>query len=513
MAKKSVKEKVSGTLYNITHNPSFTVKEQLGYAGGMFGNAMGQDCVYTYSSKFNRDFQMIETGKLNILENISTVFSFFVPPVAGSLLDRPVREGRKSVTKRILQVSPLPFALTSMLLFVVPSSDKFFNLIWSLVLTILFSTVDTFFDMSMSTISLRMTTNPADRKNFYTISSLATTLGSMLPGWILPMVVERFESANEQKWAHFFVALVFCVLGVSTMIAPYFTLNEKVGTLKVHESEKITWDRNTVYAILHNRPFIISMCATVCETVRQVTYDLLPDLYRETFNNYGMKAIIDMISGALSYVGLFSVPFVGSKISARTMLVGSHSYSATFYSLISLFGLNFNLDRIRKWRYLVGVLIGLSGMPNSGMGAARKILVADSTDYMEWYTEKKYGAPLRSDGMLVAVQSITGKLNSLIRVNIKNLSLQAIGYKSGEVDENGEAIRVEQSPRTLRGIYFTVALCGVIGNALPAIIYSFDSFTGRRRQAVLDELAEMRAVRAGALQTAEGEPASGNAEE
>ena len=439
---------------------------------------------------------MIDAGRLNIMENISTVLSFLVPPVAGSLLDRPVRDGHKSITKRILQITPLPFAITSMLLFVVPTGKVSINMIWSLALSILFSSVDTFFDMSMSTISLRMTTNPSDRKNFYTISSLATTLGSMLPGWILPIVVERFETANQQKWGYFFVALVFCVLGVSTMLAPYFTLNEKVGTLKVHESEKITWNRNTVSAIAHNKPFIICMLATVCETVRQVTYDLLPDLYRETFANYGMKAIIDVISGVLSYGGLFSVPFVGSKISARTMLVGSHAYSTFFYSLIALFGLKFDLERVRKWRYLVGVLIGFSGMPNAGMGAARKILVADSTDYMEWYTEKKYGTPIRSDGILVAVQSITGKINSLIRVNIKNLSLKAIGYQSGKQDASGKAIDVVQSDRTLKGIYFIVALCGVIGNALPGIVYSFDRFTGKRRTDILEELNEMRAKRA-----------------
>ncbi len=491
-----VKAKVTGMVHNFTHNPSFTVKEQLGYAGGMFGNAMGQDCVYTYSSKFNRDFQMIDPGRLNIMETVSQVISFFVPPVAGPLLDRPVREGHKSITKRILQITPIPFALTSLLLFIVPTGSIAVNMIWSLALTILFSGVDTFYDMSMSTISLRMTNNPNDRKNFYTISSLATTLGSMLPGWVLPMVVERFKTANGQKWGYFFVALVFCVLGVSVMFAPYFTLNEKVGTLKVHENEKVTWNRNTVSAVLHNKPFIITMVATVCETVRQVTYDLLPDLYRETFDNYGMKAIIDMISGSLGYVGLLAVPFVGARLSARTILVGSHTYSTVFYSLIALFGLKFDLPRIRKWRYLVGVLIGLSGMPNAGMGAARKIIVADSTDYMEWYTEKRLGAPLRSDGILVAVQSITGKLNSLLRVNIKNLSLKAIGYRSGMQDASGNAVDIVQSDRTLKGIYFTVALCGVIGNLLPAIVYSFDTFTGKRRKAILDELAVMRENRA-----------------
>ncbi len=487
--------KAKTAVYNFSHNPSFTVKEQLGYAGGMFGNAMGQDCVYTYSSKFNRDFQMIDPIHLNLMENASTILSFLVPPVAGVLLDRPTRENKKSITKWILQLTPVPFAVTSMLLFVVPSGKMIVNMLWALILTILFSTVDTFFDMALNTISLRMTTNPKDRKNFYTIASLASTLGSMLPGWLLPIVVDKFSDTNDQKWAHFYVALVFCILGVSTMIAPYFTLNEKVGTLKVHETEKIHWNRHTVAAIFRNRPFIVMEIAMMFETVRQVTYDLLPDLYRETFADYGMKAVIDMISGALSYVGLFSVPIVGNKISARTMVMGGHFYSTLFYGAAALLGSNFNLDRVRKFRYVTGILIGFSGMPNSGMAAGRKILLADSTDYMEWDSEKRYGTPLRSDGMLLAVQSMMGKVNSLLRVNIKNLSLRMIGYQSGQQDASGKAVRVVQSDKTLKGIYFVVTLCGAIGNLIPGIIYSFDSFTGKRKDAVMAELNEMRAAR------------------
>lgn len=490
-----LKEKISAKFYAVTHNPSFTVKEQLGYASGMFGNAMGQDCVYTYSSKFNRDYQGIPAEKLNILETVSMTLGFFVPPVAGALLDRPTREGKKSVTKRILQLAPIPFAVTSMLLFIVPTRTILLNMLWTFVFTLLFETVDAFFDMSLSTISLRMTANPNDRKNFYTISSLAATLGSMLPGWLLPMVVDAMKTNNDKKWAHFYVALVFCILGVASMLAPYFTLNEKVGNLKVHEGEKIRWDRNTLSAILHNKPFMVMMLATVFETVRQVTYDLLPDLYKETFDHYGMKAIIDMVSGGLSYVGLFSVPFVGKKISARTMLLGGHLYSTVFYGAAALLGLNFNLERVRKTRWITGVLIGFSGMPNSGMSAARKILLADSTDYMEWYTKKKFGSPIRSDGMLLAFQSIIGKLNALLRVNIKNLSLVGIGYQSGTQDETGKAVDLVQSPRTLKGIYLVVTLCGVIGNLLPAIVYSFDDFTGHKREKILEELARARKER------------------
>ncbi len=490
-----LKDKARKAIYDFAHNPSFTMKEQVGYAGGMFGNAMGQDCVYTYSSKFNRDFQMIDAGRLNLLENVSAIVSFLIPPVAGPILDRPTLPGKRSTAKAILRFTPIPFALTNLLLFVVPSNSPLMNLIWAFIFTIMFETVDAFFDMAMSTISLRMTTNAKDRKNFYTISSLAATLGSMLPGWLLPIVVEKFSDINQQKWAHFFVALFFCILGVAVMHAPYYTLNEKVNVTPKEGEPKVTWNRKKITAILHNKPFMIAMVASMFETIRKVTYDLLPDLYRETFDNYGMKAIIDMISGSLSYVGLFLVPIIGARVSARTMLVGGHLYSAAFYSAIALLGSRFKLDRVRKLRYLVGVLIGLSGMPNSGMDASRRIIIADSTDYMEWYSERNLGEAIRSDGMLVAVQSIIGRLNTLIRVNVKNLSLLAIGYQSGKKDAAGQAIKVVQTPATLKGIYFVVALCGAVGNFLPAIMYSLDRFTGKYRTEILAELSEMRAAR------------------
>ena len=491
-----LKEKISGFKDKIVNNPSFTVKEQFGYAGGMFGNCMGQDCVYTYSDKFNRDFQNIDPKHLIWMGNFTNAFSFLMSPIAGGLLDRPVRKDKMSNTKRILLFAPVPFAITSLLLFVVPSGNPVTNLIWSFILTVLFEGVDTFYDMAMSTIALRMTDNPNDRKNFFTVSSLASALGSMLPGWILPIVIGGVQSANGQKWAYFFVALIFCFMGVSSMFAPYFTLEEKVGTVKVNQTEKIVWDKKTVSAIFSNRPFIISMIATVFETVRQVTYNMLPYLYQNTFDDYGMKAIIDAISGGLSYVGLFSVPFVGKKVSARNMLIGSYTYSGFFYALMSLFAVKFDINRIRKLRYLIGVIIGFSGMPNSGMSAARKILVADSTDYMEWLTEKKYGHPVRSDGLLMAVQSITGRLNTLLRTNIYNISLNKIGYKSGQQDVSGKAVTVVQSISTLKGIYLITSLCGVIGNFVPAFVYLFDNFTGKRRDTIREELAEMRRARA-----------------
>ena len=166
------------------------------------------------------------------------------------------------------------------------------------------------------------------------------------------------------------------------------------------------------------------------------------------------------------------------------MLVGGQAYTGFFYVLMSLFGVKIDLGKMRKRRYVVGTMIGLAGMPNSGMSAAQKVLIADSTDYMEWYSERKYGTPLRSDGMLIATGSIVSHLNTLIRKNIKEISLNAVGYERGNP--------LGQSDRTRKGIYFITTLCGVLGNLLPALVYLCDRFTGSRRKEILAELAEMR---------------------
>ncbi len=492
----ALRQKISGFKNSILHNPSFTVKEQLGYASGLFGNCMGQDCIGTYSSKFNRDFMGLQRNDAAgirfdpnlVLDNIATVLSFLAPPIAGAVVDKPVIHG-KGGSRPVLRWAPIPFALSSLLLFLVPPASLLFRFIYTLCLNIIFGFADTFYDMALNAISIRMTTNAGDRKNFYTVSVLAGTIGSALPGWLLPIVVGKMESASQEKWAYFVIALVFCVLGVSSMYAPYFTLKEKVFVQSYdNKQEKIN-----LWAILANRPLMIYLVANVFQTIREIAYKYLPYFYDNTLGDYGMKAKVDIISGTLSYVGLFMVPLVGNKINSRNMMIGSYGYSAFFYGLMGLFNFGFSVEKVRKFKWVLGILIGLSGMPNSGMSAASKIIIADSTDYMEWVTQKKFGVAVRSEGMVLAAQSLVDKFRSLFNINIYNSTLGAIGYKSGSIDAvTGETVKVQQTDKTLHGILLVMTLCGFIGNLLPMIVFFFDDYTGKKRDIVLEELREIR---------------------
>lgn len=481
----------------ITDNPSFTVREQIGYAGGIFGNAMCQDSAGTYADKFFRNFMGIKSSQMTVMANIHTVLNFISPTVAGALIDTPVKPGQRTPTKRILMITPVPFALVTCMLFLVPFSEPVKNFIWALVLKAVYNTVDCFYDLSLNSLSLRMTTNSKDRKNFYTVSTLASALGSMLPGWIIPIIVSRSDDPVMQKWLYFLIALVFAVLGVVTMYMPFFTLNEKI---KVKErkgkTNNIVWDKKTISTLLHSRSFVVTQIANIFEQIRQISYNLLPYIYDDTFNDYGMKAIIDAISGTLSYAGLLSVPFISNVFSARTVMSGSFAFTGFFYGIMALFGINFNLEKIRKRRYIIGMLIGISGMPNNAISASKKVIIGDATDYMEWYSEKEYGEPIRSEGLITATQGILGNINSFIRANIYNIAFGFIKYKESTVSGAGKAVKVVQSSQTLKGIYRFFTLAGVIGNFLASASYLFDNYSGKRKEMILQQLEEMRAVRA-----------------
>ena len=476
-------------------NPSFTLKEQLGYCGGLFGNSMGQDTIGTFADKFYRGFMKIKAEHMTVYSNVALALGFLVAAVSGYVLDTPVSPGKRTPTKIITGAAPIPFAVTSVLLFVVPTGDPFRNFLWMMTFQLIFNVADAFYDASLNTLSLRMTNNAADRKNFYTVGTLAASLGSMLPGWLIPLLVGSTKDAAGQQRYYFFAALAFGVLGVVLMYAPYFTLNEKITVKERPDQKKLSWDRETILSVLHNRTFIVTEIATFFEQIRQLSYRLLPYIYEDVLDSLRLKAGMDAVSGTLSYLGLFLVPALGKAFSARTILSGGFAYTGVFYALLGLLGLKFTPEKMHQRRFLVGLLIGLAGLPNNAIIASKKVVVGDSTDYMEWYAEKRFGKPIRAEGFLTAAQSMLGNVFNIIRTNLYNIVFARIGYQPNYTDKAGNEVKPVQSPKTLKGIYAMFVLCGVVGNLLAAVSYQFDAYTGKRKEAVYEELLIMRKTR------------------
>ena len=473
----SLKEKI----HAFTHNPEFTMKEQLGFAAGSFGNAMGQDCVGTYTDQFFRDQMGLTTAHTLPMKSVTKILNIVTSPLIGALLDSG-KPGQNRSNKFML-ASAIPLTVASVLIFTVPNGSLLFRFVWSFLLYLLFHVADTFYDISLMTISARMTKDTDARRTFYTVASFAATLGSMLPGWILPIVIDL--KFTTERSAYFLVAVLFGILGLATMIVPTFTLREKVAVqqmLGLGEEEKRS--KVDLRLILMNKPLLLLSLSQLIDSVRQVCYNALPFFYKQTLNAFSMKAIVEMGSGTLSYIGLASVPFIGKKLSSRDMISFGYLWTGLCYILLLIFGY--------KSKIFVGVLIAVAGFPNAGMGAARRILLADSTDYMEWKSYKKFGHAERNEGMVFSFSNVVSHAASLWKDLMIDIGLRLIGYKSAVVD-NGETIEQVQTPETLKGIFYLVVLPGIVGNILPGLIMRFDDYTGKKKERILRELQMIRA--------------------
>lgn len=472
--------KLKEKFQSFKNNPDVALKEQVGYVSGVFGNCMGQDSVGTYTDQFMYDYMGLNSGHIVTMKSVTTGVNILIAPIVGALLDNN-RSG-KGNARRFMMASAIPFTLSSILLFVVPSASLTFNLLWSFILYLTFNIADTFFDVALSTLSVRMTPNAKSRKNFYTVAQIASTLGSMLPGGLVPIIIDMMDGDyNSEKWAFFSVALLFGVLGLFSMLVPCMTLKERNLVLPPKTEKKVKIDYKL---ILLNRPLLLLSLSQCVDSIRQVCYNSLPFFYKQTLNNYGMKTFVEAGSATLSYGYLLSIPFIGKKLSSRDIVVVSYLHTGICYLLLALFGY--------KNLWIVGILIALGGLPNAGMNAARRVLLADSTDYMEWKSYKKYGVAQRNEGMVFAFSTMVSRISALWKEILVNGGLALIGYQSAQM-VNGEMVEAVQTPETLHGIFLLVAIPGIIGNLLPALIMSFDNFTGKRKEKIMAELEEIRA--------------------
>ena len=472
--------KLKDKFESLKNNPDVALKEQIGYVSGVFGNCMGQDSVGTYTDQFMYDYMGLKSSHIVTMKSVTTGVNILIAPIVGALLDN--NHSTKGNARRFMMASAIPFTLSSILLFIVPSASITFNLIWSFLLFLLFNISDTFFDVALSTLSVRMTPNAKSRKNFYTVAQFASTLGSMLPGGMVPIIIElQGNDYAKEKWAFFTVALIFGVLGMFTMLVPCMTLKERNLIVPPQTEKKVKIDYKL---ILMNRPLLLLSLSQCIDSIRQVCYNSLPFFYKQTLNKYSMKTYVEMASSALSYGGLLSVPFIGKKLSSRDIVVAGYLHTGICYLLLLIFGY--------KSLWLVGILIALGGLPNAGMNAARRVLLADSTDYMEWKSYKKYGVAQRNEGMVFAFSTMVSRISALWKELLVNGGLALIGYQSAQMI-NGEMVEAVQTPETLHGIFLLVAVPGIIGNLLPALIMSFDNFTGKRKEKIMAELEIIRA--------------------
>lgn len=126
-----------------------------------------------------------------------------------------------------------------------------------------------------------------------------------------------------------------------------------------------------------------------------------------------------------------------------------------------------------------------------GLGAYNTLpypMVGDSLDYLEWKTGE------RMEGICFSWNSFVTKFNNAVGALGVIVGLMVIGYVQPEM--SGEYLPQTESVKD--GMFALATLVPAIGFALSLIPMLFYDYTGKRKERILEELAERRAAKAAA---------------
>ncbi|MDD4316022.1 MAG: glycoside-pentoside-hexuronide (GPH):cation symporter [Clostridia bacterium] len=465
-----ITEKIRGALSNFKSTSSFTLKEQLGFASGLFGEDMMIDMVGTFMLVFLTDYVGIELAALSIITLLTNALGLINDPIAGVVVEKT--HSKLGRARPYLLFAPFPLAISSILLFVIPDLSYNGRLVYVFIFYFIYAMGYTFYDLSVMSVAARINLSPKDRKKFFSMGELAATLGSMLPGFILPILISMVKNdasiTNQfkaQTNVYFICAVVFSVVATVMMIIPFFTLKEKnLDLSSIREKVKIKPS-----AILKNKPLMLAFVTNIIESFRQASIGLLAYFYLHTLNNFALGSIFSIFSGILAYIGIALVPWFGKRFSTKALLIGGYLYMVFWFIIFLIVGYN-NL-------IFVGAILAIAGAPSGLLRAARRFYVVDSIDYMEWKTGE------RSEGMVMALNSLSWKMRKALKEPLLTLGLVIIGY---QIATNGrEAVQTEA---VKKGIFYLMIFTTLIGSLGSVILFMFDDFTGKKKERILAEL-------------------------
>ena len=214
-----------------------TMKERICFTLGAFGRSG----IYTLMSMFTLVFFQngagLTLGQGTTIILIGRIFDAINDPMMGMIVDRT--KSRWGKMRPYLLFSPVPIAITTILLFTAPFEDgSTAAFVWALVTYILWGVAFTVQDVPFWGLSSVITPLESERTSFISTARLGSTFGGILPALLVPILYQSNLGYNK---GFFISALLFALLGCGLSILIFFVSKERVPKMDHTPSFKETF--------------------------------------------------------------------------------------------------------------------------------------------------------------------------------------------------------------------------------------------------------------------------------
>ena len=485
-----------------------TMKERICFTLGAFGRSG----IYTLMSMFTLVFFQNGAGlsfkQATTIILIGRIFDAINDPMMGMIIDRT--KSRWGKMRPYLLFSPVPIAITTILLFVAPFKDgSTAAFVWALVTYILWGVAFTVQDVPFWGLSSVITPLESERTSFISTARLGSTFGGILPALLVPILYQSKLGYNK---GFFVSALLFAFLGCGLSILIFFVSKERVPKMDHTPSFKETFvvlgkDKLLIIvifaAILGSTMVTANQCAdyignyliiqnyTDFAKIFDPAGNLLPNVDAAAAYDFWIPrgTIVTTLTVAIG-VGMVPAmvlfPILRKKLSLKQIYIGSAAFGLVVHALCYII---FSRDVTNIPIILLWVFLFLMGLPLGIYNVITYALIADAVDYMEWKTGERH------EGVCFSFQTFLSKVNAAIATFVFGQILDRTDFKAVDkslVDVAGRQIFFEQSVDTQKMLLALVTIVPAVGFLLTIIPMIFNDFTGKTKENAQKELEEAR---------------------
>ena len=485
-----------------------TMKERICFTLGAFGRSG----IYTLMSMFTLVFFQngagLTLGQGTTIILIGRIFDAINDPMMGMIVDRT--KSRWGKMRPYLLFSPVPIAITTILLFTAPFEDgSTAAFVWALVTYILWGVAFTVQDVPFWGLSSVITPLENERTSFISTARLGSTFGGILPALLVPILYQSNLGYNK---GFFISALLFALLGCGLSILIFFVSKERVPKMDHTPSFKETFvvlgkDKLLIIvifaAVLGSTMVTANQCAdyignyliiqnyTDFSKIFDAAGNLLPNVDAAAAYDFWIPrgTIVTTLTVAIG-VGMVPAmalfPVLRKKLSLKQIYIGSAAFGFIVHALCYLV---FSGDVTNISIILLWVFLFLMGLPLGIYNVITYALIADAVDYMEWKTGERH------EGVCFSFQTFLSKVNAAIATFVFGQILGRSDFKAVDkslVDVAGRQIFFEQSLDTQKMLLALVTIVPAVGFFLTIIPMLFNDFTGKTKEKAQKELEDAR---------------------
>ncbi len=313
---------------------------KIGYGIGDFGANLVFLATLFYVLYYFTDVLGIPPATAGIIVLASKIWDASIDPVMGNVSDRTrSRWGRK---RPYLLFGAVPVGIAVFLLFYTPDFSKLapsvvdYRIVWALITYILFCTAIAIVNVPYAALTAAMTRDSHERAVITGYRMTFGIIGTLVAaGATLPLV--GVFGHGDPVIGFRAVGLIYgALIALATLVA-FLATKERVGTLE-EESHK-TPTKETIHAVLNNRPFLLLLFATLMFMIGMNTVAAVVTYYFK-YNLHAEK-LVAVANLCIFIPALLSLPlfvFIGKKLSKKFAYNLGMGIVAAMLLLIFFFG-------------------------------------------------------------------------------------------------------------------------------------------------------------------------------